>query len=217
MSPDEKPRFLPMHTEYWALLGRFIETFAHVEGELFNYFCEYAGIEGRVGRAVFAGARVEILSSNLRRLWIVKPPEPGLKKELDGVLGQLKLITGVRNSITHYPSYVVATSGDPNPKRISANTTRAISPQAHTVHYITSEMMEHLCFDLTKILEHLWSVGGFPDGHTAPFDERARAFSSLRASWRYKAPPNPNQKPRKAKPPKGKKGGRNAPPQASGE
>ena len=179
--------------EYWQALGKFVEQFATVESILFAYVASVILVSPAAARSIWPGTRTAELIEFIRRLWRaeeiwndssetgkpVSEIHTAQRIELDPVLGQLKTINTVRNSVIHYATVITSDKG-----RISSNVSRAITWENVKEHRATSNILGQMTKDLEKIGFHLAS---FIMTWKSPFAERAKNWPLLNNAWLYKS------------------------------
>lgn len=170
-SPDE---------DYWCALGRFVETFARAENQVFLYLIHAIGVKKVIGKALFERQKCDELVSTLKRVWKVAPPPSLLHQELNDAADQMKAINVQRNTLVHSIAYVYPDSG-----RTKTNMLRAYSLDRIKEHPTSPEIVHDLCEDLVRIKDHFFTAWNSPDNSLAV---RAKSCRSLVRPWRFKRP-----------------------------
>jgi hypothetical protein len=192
---------------YYSALSRFVDVFAHVEECLFYVLTWQTKTRHEIAKAILSDARANLASDHLRRLATVGIIDTTEWAQLEPVLGQLKLISDVRNSILHH-----GTQGITDPRPLSVNGLRALTTDRMKIYPAGPDTLEDIIADCRKIVLHLMlRHAGRPAlrGNHPDFDE------ALVAAWRYRPPLQslPRSKGRNHQPGRGRSPGNRTQPQ----
>jgi hypothetical protein len=153
---------------------------AYTETELFNLLAFYAKVDHDTAKAVFSGARSDVCMNNIRRIIAAKDPGEDRRQELEYVFERLTAISGARNDVVHYPSFVTSDLG-----RVVSNISRMHLAENVKERPVTSTTLDQMVTDLHKISMHLLLHRIMPN---IPLAERAKQEPVLAAAWLYKPP-----------------------------
>lgn len=177
------------YRDYWAALGRFIHEFSAVENTLRALVLYHAGVEDKIGRAVFHGLRVDNAKDTVNRILEAKG-DHAAKARLEDPFAQLGVIASMRNNIVHWGAELADEAG----LRVS-NRRLAITPDRVRSYTVSAEHLGQMQQDLLRIHTlFMMEIYGHPDPaiYESNFAETVRA-----QTWLYKQPqPAPRPKTR---------------------
>jgi len=166
---------------YWLALGEFAHIFSRVEMFMHFVLRWHTKTSVDIARAVFSGVRIDAASQFLGRLATNGNITPEEWAELKPVLDQLGLIGKRRNNIFHYGAEAIAEG-----RGFVTNALMAITEDRIQSFPISPEVLRDMTIDLRKILVHLRIRHV---GRPAPRGDHPAIDAILRAAWRYKPPP----------------------------
>lgn len=183
-SPKNRKVTIRHDPRYWRVLGQFIEAFSLLEHSFFDSLCFYAGVDRKMGVALFSGTRVEAAIQYIGRILDTNPIAPGRRTDLETIFKQAKAINGIRNKIIHYGSFVTSDKG-----RITSTISRALLPSRVEEYRVSISIIKAMTTDITLICTSLyWDK-------LANDPSKTQITPILLDPWRYKPePPNPPQR-----------------------
>lgn len=181
--PRTPPLQPPFHmNEYFLALGKFVAAYSSVEAALFILLQTYAGVEFRIGQAIFSGTRSAQARSFINRIREARrlPDDPSLKDAFD----QLSKIEDARNLLLHYGHQGREVLG--GMELITSNTISAFTTRSLKELQISPEMLANMEHDISainaRIMISLMEFVGNP-APSAPIPHIAAS------PWRYKPVP----------------------------
>jgi hypothetical protein len=165
---------------YRLALGEFVDAFAKAEIFLHFVLRWYTKTTTATARAVFSGARIDVTRGFLKRLADAGIINAEDWAELSPIIDQLRVISEKRNEILHYGAEDVAEGC-----AYVTNALLALTEDRTTSFPISPEILDHMTYDLRKILIHLVRRHM---GRPEPRGQHDEMDAILRAAWRYKPP-----------------------------
>jgi hypothetical protein len=175
---------------FYRALGEFVHTFARVEMTLAFVLWKTAGLNVTIAQTLLSGVRVDEAISLMRRVLEAKrlAKDSDLYKEIDNVLTQLKIITGVRNQLLHHGIEVLPDLTG----LITTNKLRAFNERVISSFDISSETLNNLKDDLLSIGIYLgvfWLNTEKTQENKERLDSIKDALSEIALQpWLYKSP-----------------------------
>jgi hypothetical protein len=163
---------------YYEALGRFVDMFARVETAITLTLWGYAGTDPTIARIIFAGTQTKIGAEYIKQIAKATNAAEEKRSDLEDVLQQFGIITGVRNDILHYGATSVAEG--------SAIVSNALKAKGEPSFFpISPDTLGAMTTDLRKIAMHLnYRHLGRPWPRSAL--GRMALDEVLRSPWLYK-------------------------------
>jgi hypothetical protein len=166
---------------YYIDLGRIIDMFARIEGDLQALLWHEAGVSDAVGKAVFSGVRIDQAMQFCRRIWAANGVEK--PEQVERAFSQLALLNSLRNDMVHYGAKIGTGVGD----YVVTNERLAHTAAALRRHALPPSTFHDINNDLIVISAaiELHCLSESADG--VDFT-RPQLESLARQPWQYKPP-----------------------------
>lgn len=139
----------PKRQSFWEALGRFIETFALLEGCMFILLQQRTGVTVEIARAIFSGTRIDAAMNTIRRM-----NEASSGERIDPYLEEAFLkvaeLLSARNDIVHLGPLF----GD-DYERFVTNGLKALTPKKIKHQIFSSETLQMMTHDAYKAATHI--------------------------------------------------------------
>lgn len=88
--------------DYWECLGRFVDLFSLVENHMQIALRRFSGVQASIAPCIFSGTRIEVATSQIKRIAEVKDWPRDRRAKFDTIADQVGEITRMRNDLLHY-------------------------------------------------------------------------------------------------------------------
>lgn len=164
---------------YRHALGEFIHDFAWLEVCLVHLLCAVAGIDDKLGPALFSGARAETLTGFIRKCYVAQDRQ--IDPYLDRALAQVTVLNGARNEVVHFTTFAIEDSED----AVLATDQFRRLPGAYKNRLLTPEVLIAMSGD-ARVIPAMLAVAEAENRELGSTGQLVSEMNQKQPPWRYR-------------------------------